>query len=203
MEPMQANIGGNFYNKYETKNPIARYLVDGFLRTFDSMIPGASALKILEIGCGEGTLAKRLSEMGHDVTAFDIEPDIIAQAISIHAGDKLHFSVGSIYDIPADSLSNYDLVICCEVFEHLPDPVAARDILYKSGAKKLMISVPREPLWRALNMVRLKYLPQLGNTPGHLNHWSRRRFIAFMQAKFRVNRVENPLPWTFVLLTRP
>ena len=42
-------------------------------------------------------------------------------------------------------------------------------------ARHLLVSVPREPLWRALNMLRGAYWRALGNTPGHLNHWSKRR----------------------------
>ena len=36
--------------------------------------------------------------------------------------------------------------------------------------------MPREPLWRGLNMARGAYLKDLGNTPGHVNHWSKRSF---------------------------
>ena len=62
-----------------------------------------------------------------------------------------------------------------EVLEHVPDPehtVAEMARVARGG--RLLVSVPREPLWRALNMARGAYLRELGNTPGHLNHWSRR-----------------------------
>jgi hypothetical protein len=61
------------------------------------------------------------------------------------------------------------------------------------------LSVPHEPWWRLGNMARLKYLRQWGNTPGHINHWSRGGFRQQVGKYFRVLRVTNPFLWTFVL----
>ena len=46
--------------------------------------------------------------------------------------------------------------------------------------RHLLVSVPREPLWRGLNVARGAYLSDLGNTPGHVNHWSKRSFVAML-----------------------
>ena len=63
----------------------------------------------------------------------------------------------------------------------------------------LIASVPREPLWRALNLARLSYVGALGNTPGHLNHWSKRGFVRFLDERFEVVEVRSPIPWTMAL----
>ena len=56
-----------------------------------------------------------------------------------------------------------------------PRPRAARSPRWPGWpAAHLLVSVPREPLWRALNVARGAYLRELGNTPGHVNHWSKR-----------------------------
>ena len=62
----------------------------------------------------------------------------------------------------------------------------------------LIISVPREPLWRILNMARCKYLSDFGNTPGHLQHWSKGGITALVQRYFEVVEVLSPLPWTMI-----
>ena len=69
----------------------------------------------------------------------------------------------------------------------------------------LLASVPREPLWRALNVARGAYVSRLGNTPGHLNHWSRRAFIRLLSAHGEIVEVRSPFPWTMLLvrLSRP
>ena len=76
---------------------------------------------------------------------------------------------------------------------------AALDVLAKLARPHLIASVPREPLWRILNVARGRYWSELGNTPGHLQHWSRTTFIALLQQRFEVIEVRNPLPWTMAL----
>jgi hypothetical protein len=65
--------------------------------------------------------------------------------------------------------------------------------------RHLLVSVPREPLWRLLNVCRGAYLRDLGNTPGHVNHWSRRRFVRLLQRHGEVIEVRSPFPWTMLL----
>jgi len=62
------------------------------------------------------------------------------------------------------------------------------------------VSVPREPLWRGLNMARGAYWRDLGNTPGHVNHWSKRGFVSLLSCVGVVEEVRSPFPWTVVLV---
>jgi SAM-dependent methyltransferase len=206
MEQTAENIAGNHYNKYATKNPIACLLVNGFLKTFDRLAAYSNPQSIYEIGCGEGVLSRRLAENGYKVHGTDIDADIVEVARENNAGGtenvSLSFAVQSIYELKPGSLSSFDLVVCCEVFEHLPDPRRALDVLYESGAKQALLSVPREPLWRVMNMARFKYLKDLGNTPGHLNHWSSCAFKDFVGKRFVIEKVSQPIPWTFLYVRR-
>jgi len=92
-----------------------------------------------------------------------------------------------------------ELVVCCEVLEHLADPGRGLEVLASLARPWLIASVPREPLWRALNLARLSYVDELGNTPGHVNHWSRREFVRFLTSSFEVIEVRSPTPWTMAL----
>ncbi len=38
-----------------------------------------------------------------------------------------------------------------------------------------------------------------GNTPGHLQHWSRAGFLRLVADYFEVVEVRTPLPWTMAL----
>jgi hypothetical protein len=62
------------------------------------------------------------------------------------------------------------------------------------------VSVPREPLWRVLNLARGAYWTQLGNTPGHLNHWSRSAFVRLLLRHGEVVEARSPFPWTMLLV---
>ena len=85
------------------------------------------------------------------------------------------------------------------MLEHLEDPEAALATLAGLARPWLIASVPREPLWRGLNMARRKYLSRRGNTPGHLNHWSKSGFERFLESRFEVEMLRSPTPWTMAL----
>jgi hypothetical protein len=92
-----------------------------------------------------------------------------------------------------------ELIVCCEVMEHLEDPDAALGVVASLARPWAIVSVPREPLWRVLNLARLRYVGELGNTPGHLNHWSRRGFARFVARRLEIVELRAPLPWTMAL----
>jgi 2-polyprenyl-3-methyl-5-hydroxy-6-metoxy-1,4-benzoquinol methylase len=194
------NVGGNFYDKYNTRNPIARYLVDGFLKAFDELASMSNAKTAYEVGCGEGMLSLRLLAKGLRVHGSDVDPDIVEEA-NRQAEESDYgkpFTLRNLYDLD-ESEGAAQLVVCCEVLEHIPDPAAALDRLARLARPCLLLSVPREPLWRILNMARGKYLLALGNTPGHINHWSSRQFLELLAERFEIIAVHQPLPWTMAL----
>ena len=92
----------------------------------------------------------------------------------------------------------FDLVMAIEVLEHVHDPVAALAEFVRVSRGRLVLSVPREPIWRVANMARGKYLADLGNTPGHVQHWSRRTFVELVGSQLEVVNVSTPFPWTMI-----
>ena len=194
------SVGGNVYDKYATRNPVERRLVGGFLEELGELVDRTGAREAHEVGCGEGELSMMLARRGLSVRGSDISPEVIDEART-RAGDagvEIAFKAASIDELEplADSA---ELVVCCEVLEHLPDPHAGLDTLAELAQPWLVVSVPREPIWRALNLARLKYVGALGNTPGHLGHWSRRSFLDFLRDRVDVVEVRSPLPWTMAL----
>jgi SAM-dependent methyltransferase len=153
-----------------------------------------------EVGCGEGELTRRLAARGMRARGTDASAEVIAEAKAraAAAGVPAEFGVAPVEALePARDSSQ--LIVCCEVMEHLPDPAGALAVIAALASPWAIVSVPREPLWRGLNIARLKYLGALGNTPGHLNHWSRRSFIRFLEPRLDVVEVRAPLPWTMAL----
>ena len=94
----------------------------------------------------------------------------------------------------------FDLVAATEVLEHVAEPERVLAEMARVARRSLLVSVPREPLWRALNVARGAYLRDLGNTPGHLNHWSRRGFVALLGGYGEVVEIRSPFPWTMLLV---
>lgn len=198
-------IAGNYYDKYGTKNPIARYLMNGFLESVSALVGLASASTVHEVGCGEGSLtiflAKRYPQLRFRGSDFSKQVVDLARANAARESLSIDFRANSLYDLTRDA-DSADLIICCEVLEHLEGPERALGIVSKLARKNLILSVPREPIWRVLNMARGKYLKDWGNTPGHLQHWSRHSFLRLVARYADVVKVLTPLPWT-VLLCRP
>ncbi|MET0823555.1 MAG: methyltransferase domain-containing protein [Solirubrobacterales bacterium] len=198
--PARMSEGGNVYDKYATTNPIERRLVGGFLAQLGELAARTGAREAHEVGCGEGELSIMLARRGLSVRGSDISEQVVdeARARAAAAGLEIAFKAAPVTSLEpgADAA---ELVVCCEVLEHVDDPVAGLETLAGLARPWLLLSVPREPLWRALNLARLKYVGELGNTPGHLNHWSRRGFLDFLAERVELVEVRSPLPWTMAL----
>jgi 2-polyprenyl-3-methyl-5-hydroxy-6-metoxy-1,4-benzoquinol methylase len=174
--------------------------VAGFIGQLLELAEQTGAREVHEVGCGEGELARRLAARGLRVRGTDAAPEVIKEARSRAeaAGVPVEFRAASVEELEP-ARDSAELIVCCEVLEHLTEPVAALDRLATLARPWLLVSVPREPLWRGLNLARLKYVGELGNTPGHLGHWSKRQFVDLLTERVEVVEVRSPLPWTMAL----
>lgn len=197
-------VVGNAYDKYGSGNPIVKWIMKGFESALSELVTQASPTAIHEIGCGEGYWVLRWASQGMVARGCDFSTQVIeiARENAVERGVPTSlFEARSIYDLESDR-DGADLVVCCEVIEHLADPDAGLQALQRVVGRHLIVSVPREPLWSALNLARGKYIAEWGNTPGHIQRWSKEGFIRLVSKYFEVVEVKSPLPWT-MLLCRP
>lgn len=197
-------IIGNTYDKYGSKNRLVRRIMHRFDRTLGQFVQQASPRTIHEVGCGEGYWVLKWTAAGIDARGTDFSAKVvdIARENARNSGvAPERFTVRDIYDVRSGD-DSADLIVCCEVLEHLTDPRRALRALATITRREAILSVPREPLWRALNLTRGAYVNFLGNTPGHLNHWSRRGFASLVSEYFDVVSVASPVPWTMVRCRR-
>jgi ubiquinone/menaquinone biosynthesis C-methylase UbiE len=197
----EGTVTGNTYDKYGSKNPVVRRLMAGFERDLGELFARAAPESVLDVGCGEGVLTARWAALVPGrVVGIDLEDPALRAEWATRRAPNLEFRVMKAERLPfADG--EFGAATAIEVLEHVPDPehtVAEMARVARGG--RLLVSVPREPLWRALNMARGAYLQDLGNTPGHLNHWSRRGFVALLERHGSVEEVRTPFPWTMLLV---
>jgi SAM-dependent methyltransferase len=94
--------------------------------------------RVLDAGCGTGSLAVLLGEQGYDLTGVDIAPRMVerARAKAARAGVAARFVVADATD-PPPAQRPYDVVLCRHVLWALPDPDAALrrwvDLLASAG----------------------------------------------------------------------
>lgn len=194
-------VVGNTFDKYGSHNPIVRLMMMGFNSAISQWIKRVDPRSIHEVGCGEGYWVTHWTNLGIPVRGSDFSNKVITKAKTnaLHNGisEKI-FRVQSIYDLESGNDSAHT-VVCCEVLEHLERPEDALLSLQRITEEYLIISVPREPLWCILNLVRGKYISTMGNTPGHIQHWTLSGFIQLVNQYFEIVEIRTPIPWVMLL----
>ncbi|RMG96665.1 MAG: class I SAM-dependent methyltransferase [Deltaproteobacteria bacterium] len=184
--------------KYESKNPIQRALIDHFLGQVVRLVEKVRPTRILDVGCGEGFVLDRLARAGVEAELYGL--DMSASAVTearARLGDRARIEVGDARTPPFDE--PFDLVLMTEVLEHIPNPEDMLPVLDRLAREHLILSVPWEPFFMGLNFLRGKNLSRFGNDPEHVNHWGRRGFRRFVGRRFDVVDAPLAFPWTLVL----
>ena len=197
----EGTVTGNTYDKYGSTNPVVRRLMAGFHASLDELWLRAAPSSVLDVGCGEGVLTVEWAERLGDgrIVGIDLDDPKLRAEWEKRTRPNLEFRVEE-----ATSLSftddEFDMATAIEVLEHVPQPEATVAEMARVARRWLLVSVPREPLWRGLNVARGAYVRALGNTPGHVNHWSKRGFVSLLSRYGAVEEARSPFPWTMLLV---
>ncbi len=193
---------GNTFDKYGSQNPVVRRLMTGFESTLRELFSEADPGSVLDVGCGEGILTEQWAEQlpGRRVVGVDLDDPKLQVEWQRRRRENLEFRTVAGQELPFGD-REFELVTAIEALEHIPDPERSVAEMARVASSHLLVSVPREPLWRMLNVARGAYLPQLGNTPGHVNHWSRRSFARMLARHGEVIQTRSPFPWTMLLVS--
>jgi 2-polyprenyl-3-methyl-5-hydroxy-6-metoxy-1,4-benzoquinol methylase len=191
---------GNTYDKYGSANPVVRRLMTRFEQDMFELLDRAAPASILDVGCGEGVLTEQWADRTPGrVVGIDLDDPKLRAEWARRERPNLEFHAGDGHTLPYRD-GEFEAATAMEVLEHVPDPEAMLAEMTRVASRWVLVSVPREPLWRALNMARGAYLRDFGNTPGHLNHWSRQGFARFVARRGEIVELRSPLPWTMALL---
>jgi SAM-dependent methyltransferase len=198
---MRRRSAGN-QQKHESSNPLQRKLLDRFYDEAERLLRSVDPGSILDLGCGEGFMLRELVDRGltAELTGIDRSAAAIASARE-RLGDGSTFVEGDVRHLDAE-LGSFDVVMMLEVLEHLDEPDDALALLEGLGSAHILLSVPWEPYFRGLNLMRLKNVRRFGNDPEHVQHWSKRGFDSFVSGRFELVGRGSTFPWT-LLLVRP
>ena len=196
----EGTVTGNTYDKYGSSNPVVKRLMAGFEGALEELFLKASPTSLLDVGCGEGVLTHKWAQrIDGRVVGIDLDDPQLHDEWKGRQAPNLEYMVMKAENLPFGD-REFDVATAIEVLEHVPDPEHTVSEMARVASGHLLVSVPREPLWRGLNMARGAYLRDLGNTPGHLNHWSKRAFVQLLERYGTVEEARSPFPWTMLLV---
>jgi 2-polyprenyl-3-methyl-5-hydroxy-6-metoxy-1,4-benzoquinol methylase len=173
-------------------SPAHAYLDQPILRLLASLPGAPSGIKVLDAGCGNGSLARQLSEKGFDVVGMDLEESGIVQAR--RSCPSIRFEVASVYDNMSSLFGRqFDAVVSLEVIEHLYDPrqfvTRVQECLRPGG-----MFVLSTPYHGYLKNVLIALAGEFdAHTAalvdgGHIKFWSQRTLSSLLEQNgFRVN----------------
>jgi ubiquinone/menaquinone biosynthesis C-methylase UbiE len=184
--------------KYKKRGLINSFFNKRHLNATGSFINHNKIKRILDVGCGEGMPLYYLQSKLNDAQIYGIDNDFEKIEMIKRNITKGNFTEGDIYSLPFENKS-FDLIICLEVLEHLRFPEKALLEIKRVSSGSCLFSVPYEPIWSFLNVLRLKYLSSLGNTPDHKQKWTFNQFKKFIEKEFNILLAKVVIPWTFIL----
>jgi SAM-dependent methyltransferase len=118
---------GQYELRHSTKGKLIAY----------ALTDSGQGKKALDVGCRDGYWSEELKKKGYDVVACDIDPRC-PSALTVDANEPLPFSD-----------SEFDLLWCSEVIEHLLDPAFTirefKRVLKPGG--KLVMTTPNQDFW--------------------------------------------------------
>jgi SAM-dependent methyltransferase len=184
--------------KYERAGGVERRLLSRFRARLLAEVRPLAPARVLDAGCGEGHVTAWLAEALPAAEITGVEGRAEALAAFRSRNPKLRAVEGDLGALPFPD-GAFELVLCTEVLEHLPEPRRALRELGRVCTGHLLLTVPHEPFFRAGNLARGRYVSRLGSTPGHLSTWGRRGFLRAVAAEAEPVRWVSLFPWQGVL----
>ena len=132
-------------------------------------------LSVLDIGCAAGLVCEPVTRMGARVTGIDPGAELIeaARAHAAASGLAIDYRCARTEELAAAG-ENFDLVLCLEVVEHVPDPgafVATCARLLAPGGLMIVSTINRTLKSYALAIIGAEYV--LGWLPRGTHDWAR------------------------------
>ena len=188
------------FQKHTSRNPLKRWAIQRFHRQVAALVarvarPGAS---LLDVGCGEGFVLHFLRQRLSHLVLHGVD----MREEALHLAPRRHRST-SLLCAEACRLpfadGAFDVALCLEVLEHVPQPGLALEELKRVSAGHILISVPRQPFFSLANLALGKNWRTGGDAPDHIHRWTAPQFLAWAGERLAIEGVALPFPWVVVL----
>jgi len=145
--------------------------------------------RILEVGCGEGTISRRLiiDFPRNKICLSDVDGQYLAQLKINFSGQNIQvrkLDLCSAADFDSFGQEKFDTVVCSNVLEHIPDELFTLEKIYGllRPAGKLILVVPQYP--RLFN--------KLDEAAGHVRRYGQNELIdKALNVGFTIEKLES------------
>jgi len=194
--------------EYNSTNAVTGFLFNNFYKALEKNL---SILKpsnrVLEVGCGAGESCRRILDIldNQHLEKLHFEASEFDQRYVDKLWEhEVSYKViqESVYEMKRKD-NSFDCILLLEVLEHLEDYELALKEIFRVSSQYVIISVPHEPWWRILNILRGKYLKDFGNTPDHHNHWGPIGLKKLVSKYGKVKQTSLPIPWLMLVAEVP
>ncbi len=122
--------------------------------------------RVVDVGCGGGILTESLARAGAEVTGIDVAdgPITVARLHQAESGIEVTYLKSTAESLAERHGSEFDVVTCLEMLEHVPSPVAVIDAckrLLKPGGDAFFSTINRNPKSFLFAIVGAEYLLRL------------------------------------------
>lgn len=169
-----------FYDHYHHNIKLQKRIINenNFTYSFASSLINkhfVNRKKVLDIGCGVGTIDFYLSKKGHEILGIDISKKAIEtareNAMLLKVDKRLRFISGNFLATKINE--TFDAIIILEVLEHIDDNEAMKVVNRLSSKHTIVIAsspAKKAPLYR------LGLLKKFDREVGHLRRYSEREY---------------------------
>jgi SAM-dependent methyltransferase len=199
LSTVRNDTGTRHKNKYANKNYIHQFVLKRFFNTIAQEIGNVPREDVLEFGCGEGLLLQELKKRKiyfKSLIGLDIREEALEQARLLHP--EYQFEKKDILRWNCNPKS-FDLIIASEVLEHLIEPERAMARLTELSRNEMLLTVPWEPWFRLMNLLRGRDIRHFGNHPEHINKWGFNEFVHFLSKYTVVKSARISFPFIIVM----
>jgi 2-polyprenyl-6-hydroxyphenyl methylase / 3-demethylubiquinone-9 3-methyltransferase len=119
--------------------------------------------RVVDVGCGGGILSESMAAQGARVLGVDLSRAVldVAELHALEGNLTIEYRSISAEDLAAQHPSDFDLVTCMEMLEHVPDPAAtlgALGLLAKPGGHVIVSTLNRKPQAFAVAIIGAEYI---------------------------------------------
>jgi len=199
---IQHDTTARHLRKYSNQNLIHKFTLGRFFDKVADEVQRIQPENTLEFGCGEGLFLEQLKKrkvIFPHLTGIDLRKDSIIFAQDLHP--EYFFQCIDLFDF--EPKHSFDLVIASQVLEHLIDPGLFLGKLVTLSRNLLLLTVPWEPWFQLMNLIRGRDISRLGNHPEHVNLWTVRGFKKFVCQHAKLLHVTTVFPFIIIVAKVP